>query len=233
MKKTFILSIVSMLFIALSFTACEDAELSSSVDQNRIYTNYELFYNSNEDVTYARASFRFGNSLGTLLELDGTSEVSFNGDVLSKEEEPITNFLFYEKAYSGFVDNGTFTWVDNDGNNYENTIQINTIDYPDSIGLIARDSSYEMFWQGDSLAADESVTILINGDSEGDAKTFTQDADNSTSIILQEWKLEGLPVGEADFWMDRTYQPDLNDATEAGGRIKGRYRPDNISVFFE
>ena len=47
-----------LLGITLMATACQ-TENSADVNQDRIYTQYELFYNANEDITYARAWFRF------------------------------------------------------------------------------------------------------------------------------------------------------------------------------
>lgn len=58
-------------------------ESSGDVNQKRIFTQYELFYNENEDITYARAWFRFGHETGTLLELSSPSIVTFEGDKLS------------------------------------------------------------------------------------------------------------------------------------------------------
>jgi len=41
------------------FTACP-IEDSSDVNQDKIYTDYEVFYNSNTDKTIVVAKFRFG-----------------------------------------------------------------------------------------------------------------------------------------------------------------------------
>ena len=78
MKKV-LFSIMILAVIAL--TSCT-GESAGDVNQDRIYTEYEQFYNSNTGVTTVIARFRFGGALGTLLELDSTDNVKFNGDVL-------------------------------------------------------------------------------------------------------------------------------------------------------
>ena len=234
MQKQTIL-ILSLLFVIISsLTSCLEAEPSESVDQDRIFTNYEVFYNANEDITTAHATFHFGTGItGTPLELSEGSEVTFNGDVLVKHTEPITNLLMYKREYAGLVNEGTFVWTDLDGNVFENTISFKSIDYPADLTSIARDSSFEMFWQGDSLGYNEDVILVMNGDSEFDAQTFTQTATGATSIILAKNKLENMPAGEGDMWLDRRFLPTISEAPNAGGRILGRYRPDNLTVTLE
>ncbi|MBX9782536.1 MAG: hypothetical protein K2X48_04495 [Chitinophagaceae bacterium] len=65
-------NIVATLFIAVTallFSVCEK-QPSDAVDQDRIRTDYELFYDKNTDKTTAVAAFKFGQSItGTQLEL--------------------------------------------------------------------------------------------------------------------------------------------------------------------
>jgi len=79
MKRLFYL----MFGAGLLMTSCAKED-SSFVNQNKVYCDYELFYNQNEDKTHAVARFRFGGATGTLLELtDSTgASVSFNGETL-------------------------------------------------------------------------------------------------------------------------------------------------------
>lgn len=137
-----------ILFIAaimmLSSCARED---SSSVDQDKIWTSYEMFYNANEDKTYARATFKFSNATGTHLELVNDSEVLVN-------DEPMTwkpLLAYYEKEYAGLVSSGEFNYTDLDGSNFVNTVNIvNSIALP-AIDSVARDAAYELTWDGVEL----------------------------------------------------------------------------------
>jgi len=218
--------ISSSLFLVLLISSCAREE-SIDVNQDKIHTAYELFYNANEDKTYARATFKFSNALGTNLQLTSPSEVRFNGDILTFK----TALAYYEKEYAGKIDSGTFKWKDTNGAEFENTITFKDINYPANLDTIARNAAYELFWVGDSLGANEKVILTVNGVLEGDAQIFTQDNVNATSIILGLNQLQILGQGQGTLWMDRLYEPTLVQKTSAGGTITGHYRPINKSVY--
>lgn len=218
-------------FIALScfailFLASCTREASNSVDQDRIFTVYELFYNANEDKTFARATFYFSNELGTRLELAGDSRATFNGDPLTFNAV----LAYYEREYAGFVDSGTFDWVDTEGNTYQNTITVNPIEYAAAIDTIDRSASYELFWEEEPLSEEETVTVTINGENEGDARLFTTNDVGANSIILAKNLLEQVGAGPGTLLLERSFSPPIADAPGAGGRIVGRYRPVNQMI---
>lgn len=200
------------------FTACQ-SEPSSDVNQDKIYTEYTLYYDGNADKTYARASFKFSNIAGTLLELDAPSEVTFNGDILT-----FNALKYYEKEYAGLISSGTFVWTDLNGNSYTNTISMKPITFPTVIDSINRDSSFELSWVGDSLSTDESVTLTMV-DGSASVQIFYQNDINSQSIILGANQLSLLLEGSSTLNYDRYYKPTLTNQTQAGGLITGRYRP--------
>jgi len=221
-------SLLFALSLGLILSSC-NSETSDNVNQDRIYTIYELFYNANQDKTYARATFRFSNEVGTLLELSDPSMVSFNGDELTFNSV----LAYYEREYAGFVESGTFEWTDTEENVYQNTVEVHTIDYSGTIDTIDRSSSYELAWEGDPLAEDELVTVTINGENEGDARVFTTNDIGSSSIILSKNLLGQVGQGPGTIFMDRSYSPELLDATGAGGRRTGRYRAENQQPYMQ
>jgi hypothetical protein len=229
MKSNKSILLYLFLFTVLgSFTSCI-REDSDSVDQDKIFTEYELFYNANEDKTYARATFKFSNVFGTKLELSEMSEIKFNGEPLT-----FNAFLaYYEKEYAGFVDTGTFRWTDLDGNIFTNSISVKPLSYGDGITTISRDASFDLSWSGDPLGEDENVTVVVNGENELDAKTFITNDLGTQSIILDRDKLQGVGAGPGTIFLDWRYIPLLNERTSAGGLITGRYRPLNLNVVFE
>jgi hypothetical protein len=226
MKAIFL--IISILFSIVFSTSCE-RESSEDVNQDRIYTDYELFYNANEDKTYARATFRFGSATGTLLELASPSEVLFNNELLSFKPA----LAYYEKDFAGFIESGTFTWRDVDEVEFSNEINIVDIDFPTDLDTISRDEAFELFWIGDSLSANQSVILTANGVLEGDAQIINQTNINSNSIIIPLNKLQVLGQGNGTLWLDRIYNPSIIQKTSAGGNITGRYRPINKTVYFK
>lgn len=228
MKTTrFILSVLFIFVFALTSCIRED---SSDVNQDKIHKTYELFYNGNEDKTYARATFKFSNITGTHLELTSPSQVTFNGDVLSFKSA----VAYYEKEYAGLVSSGTFVWTDVDGVTYTNSISLNTIDFPASLDTIATHAAYEMIWVGDSLGSNEHVFLTIRDQATGTvSRSFSQDNIHSNSIILSLNKLQELEQGENIMIMDRHYRPALTEKTSAGGIILARYRPVNNTVLID
>ena len=86
-----------MTLIILNMTSCK-REDSDTVNQDTIWTRYELFYDDNESKSYARATFRFSNAAGTKLELSEGAEVRFNDELI-----PWNNGLaYYEVELPGF-----------------------------------------------------------------------------------------------------------------------------------
>ncbi|MEM6263436.1 MAG: hypothetical protein AAGI38_13065 [Bacteroidota bacterium] len=231
--KFFAFSFAVFLLSSALLTSCDvDAEPSDMVDQNRIFADHELFYNSNQDITYARITFRFGNGTeGTPLELAGGSYAVFDGDTLQQTRNPVTNTTFYEKQISGPVLSGTFSWVDANGMQYDNTITYKTIDYPDSlVQVIDRTQSVEIKWKGDPLAANEQVNLVLDGINGFNETITVQNNVGATSVILPLNQLTGIDPGQGQYIMDREFKPELVQATSAGGRMIARYRAKNQPV---
>ena len=218
--------LATVVLVAITLSACQPPESSASVDQDRIYCIYELFYNQNTDITKARATFRFGNPLGTPLYLADNSEVTCDGELLSKIFD---GFTLYEAEFAGKKDSATFKWIDVDQKEFANKIYMVEIAYQDSITVIPRNAAYEMFWNGGALIKGESVGVVI--DAVGNAsQPFGVNQLGAESIIFSKLQLEKLPEGDATLLMDRKYEIDLQESTSAGGTIYSRYRPDNKTV---
>jgi hypothetical protein len=212
----------ALLLLGLGFQGC--AEDSSTVDQTRIYTIYEVFYDGNEDKTYARATFRFGNALGTLLRLSAGASVSFDGDAMSYQPAG-----YYEKAYDGAKTGGTFVYEDLDGNTYTNSVAgIKPIAFPGDPISLSKSSDYALAWVGDPLgpngASVENVGLLVG------PKLFLELDLGATAISVNGSQLASLNNGPAIAVMDRYFIRELAERTDAGGSITGKYRALNKSV---
>lgn len=219
--KTKVLSIIA---IAAVLTSCQ-SEMSSDVNQDRIFTKYILVFESDRDVTYARAWFTFGNELGTLLQLSDPSFVSFRYDDNDKDLNFYLALAFYEDEMAGLVPSGTFHWEDTEGKAFNNTISVTEVAFPEDFTEIDGSQSYELEWVGKALGDDEYVAIAINGRFEGDLFGIYEGGKGSTSIVIPKDKLEGLPKNEmATIWMEFGYSPGLTEETGAGGKITGKYR---------
>lgn len=218
--------IIFVFFSIIILNSCE-SEQSIDVNQDRIYTIYKLSYNANEDITYAEAVFRFGNSTGTLLELTEPSEVRFNDEVLTFN----ATLALYQLKKSGFVSSGTFTWKDTNEKEFQNSIELREISFPE-IDTISISSSFEFEWVGTPLIANESANLWLDGQYENDASIVSETGEGKTTIIIPLSKLENVAVGEGKLAMNRFTSNDLAEKTGAGGRIEAKYRAKDIDIFF-
>jgi hypothetical protein len=157
MKAINLLKFLLLSGIALLFVACE-AEDSVDVNQNKIYTDYEVFYDSNSDKTWVVARFKFGNATGTVLELKDVAFVTFNGDTLPYNGWYAGHF----KEYAGRISTGSFSYTNNDGDIFVNSIpSVDTIAFPSDLDTLDKSAAYTITWGGRTLAADENVGIFI------------------------------------------------------------------------
>ncbi len=216
------------LFSILLATSCQ-RESSGDVKQDRIFTHYELFYNANEDITYARAWFNFGSITGTQLELASPSEVTFEGDKLSFNKV----LAFYEKQYAGLKSSGTFHWEDTDGKVFDNVVSINAIDFGTMPDSIARTAALSIPWTGNALGADEVVGAWINGENEGDAQAAITIETGATALIVPLNKIEKVGAGPGKIYLERRFAPALTEVTGAGGYGAGVYRAKVKNVVFK
>lgn len=226
MKHALTLFIAAAMITALTGCLREDSE---NVNQDRIWAHYELFYDGNEDITYARTTFRFGNGLGTRLQLTEPSTILFDG--VQIPWRPALGY--YETSLPGFVESGTFTFTDMDGNTFTNDASIRTIDHPTVVPTLTHGQSTAYGWEGEAVASGETVTLIVTGGNGGGTQTFTTLAIGATQLVLPMNQVNQLSTGTGDALIERTYAPEVQQATSAGGLIWGRYRPANVPVTIE
>jgi hypothetical protein len=206
---------------ALALSACQMAEQSVNVNQSRIWTGYELHYDANTDLTTAKATFRFGNSLGTPLDLTSPSEVRFNGEMLSRTVQPGTGFVSYERTFAGEVTTGTFRFTDVEGEAYSNTVTLRNVDLPAGIGPIDNDAAYAFEWVGASLAPSEEVSVTLFRLAPGTASlgVFRQTQDGARTVVMDALQLRNVAPGDVTLRMTREWSGSPGRAPDAGGKV--------------
>ena len=206
--------------------ACKKEE-SSGVDQDKIYTTYEVYYDKNADITYARAQFRSNGATGTLLQLSSPAEVRFNGDLLALQSVPV----YYEKQYSGYVNGGTFVYIDTRGgaaHTLTNVVSnVKIVSIPLSFASVTRNQSNTFAWVGDTIRANESTVLNLYNTSQLNFQLFTQASVGTTDMILPASQVNNLAAGtsNATAELDR-YRIDSLQARPSGGGgfLKTTYR---------
>lgn len=217
MKKTLII-----LFIVAGLAACKK-EVTDKIDQDKIFTVFDLSFNENTNTITATAEFRFSNLNGTRLELSDPSTVTVNAQSMEWSEENGN----YSHQFSGFVASADFVWVDLDGNSFTNTANIVDIAYPDTLPSYTYADSVNYFmWEGAPLDSFEIAYIeFVSSGETVQRRRFQQDTIGATAITIDSLTLSQLDSGLITTELVKIYRPDLVDGTIKGGQISGRYQP--------
>lgn len=224
MKKLFYLAVG----VGMLLTSCAKED-SADVNQDKIYTEYEIFYNQNEDKTHALAQFHFGGPTGTLLELDSAgANVKFNGTMMPYA--PLWGAHHLE--FAGHVTNGTFTYTNTNGDVYTNTVSSTaTIHYPIGFDTIVKSVAETFAWDGTALAQDEHVNMFVGSWQWGNDALFYTDALGATDLVMGVNAKANLAEGNSTVYMDRVLRMDASQAPPThGGVVRYRYRPTNVQV---
>lgn len=225
MKNLFISALFLLVSLPL-FNSCAK-ENSEDVNQDKIYTAYEVFYNANSDKTVAVARFRFGGATGTILELSSGANVTFNGDVLTYNGW----YGGHVKEYAGLITNGSFVYTDVDGNVFTNTtLSMDTAGYESGFDTIVKSQANTFTWTGNALASGESIGLFVGSWTWGQDALFFQDQDGATNLIMGVNQMTNLAEGTSTVYMDRTHLSTSIDGTSEGGTMKSTYRPTNVQV---
>jgi hypothetical protein len=215
------------LFAATTFIQSCANEDSTNVNQDRIYAEYELYYDANTDKTYASAIFRFGHASGTQLELIAPSQVTFNGDIIPFD----ATFSYYRKEYAGKITSGTFVFNDADGNSFTNAVSTDrTIAFPANMDTIHNANSYTLTWVGDSIVQNERVDLWMDGPLQNNAEYFMGYVENTNSVILAANKLQNLGIGSTLCTMERIWEDTAIGVTSAGGKVRVKYKALNRTI---
>ncbi len=228
MKKILFLGILT-LSLPLAFTSCQKED-SSDVNQDKIYTVYELFYNANTDKTVAIARFRFGTPTGTLLEVTDPAAITFNGDALPYS----LAYSGHAKEYAGLVTSGTFEYTNTEGTVFTNsTPTMTTFDYPAGFDTIVKSQANTLAWTGDPLSANERANFFIGTWTWGQDALFFATGDGATDIVMGINQLSNLAEGTSTGYLDRVNEVAISQGTSEGGLIRTRYRPTNVTLQVE
>ncbi|MBL8937639.1 MAG: hypothetical protein JNM69_23960 [Archangium sp.] len=199
-------------------------EDSSVVKQDRIFTQYWLFYDANTDITSARATFRLGNALGTLLELTDPAKVTFNEKPLSYKSVP----GWHEAEFPGRV-TGAFVYSNVDGQRF--TVQVAAL--PEATVqealTIPAGKAYSFTWKGPPIAKDERLEVIVTGENKLDFSIVEQRGVGATDVVIGADKTRRFA---AQGWLGvrRTLESSPKEAPDAGGMVWATSQPKDARV---
>lgn len=223
--KKILFGLIILTACSILITSC-NKEDSADVNQDTIYTVYELWYNANTDKTVAIARLRFGSATGTLLEAKAPAGVTFNGDVLPYS----VLYSGHAKEYSGKINAGTFVYTNTQQLVYTNsTPTMNTIGHPSTLDTIVKSQANNYVWNGNALGANERANLFVGSWTWGQDALFFATS-GQTDIVMGVQQLANLALGTSTLYVDRVNEVGLVQPTPEGGVIRTRYRPLNTQV---
>lgn len=221
MTLTHRLRLLALLPLA-ALAACAPAELSSNVNQDRVWARYELIYDGQNDRTEPRVSFRFGNGAGTQLRLDGDARVQFEGRTL--ELQTPLNITFYNTTLNGRVAEGTFRYTSADGRVFENRVANRALSLPGTLPDVRRGEPYTITWQGEPVGPNEEVRLVLYRVSLDSRLAFASATQaGATSVTIPAAQTQPIQPGEITVLLTRFTRGTPAQATAAGGETVGEY----------
>ncbi|MFN0030637.1 MAG: hypothetical protein ACKVOR_00610 [Flavobacteriales bacterium] len=185
-------------------------ESSDSVDQDKIWTKYEIIYDKNVDETTVRVEFRFGGAFGTKLELASPASIKFNNEVIPFN----STMAYYEKTFTALVSSGTFVYSDVDGNVYtNNTSSVEAVEFPPGDIIINGGVDYVMPIVGDAVGSSDIVSMTLSD------KIFATSQVGATTITIGGAQTDNITPGPYVATMYRTITQTPASATPEGALI--------------
>ncbi len=223
-KLMLLVVLLSMPLLAGASSRGCGGEDSSVVRQDRVFTQYWLFYDANADVTYARATFRLGHALGTVLELTDPAKVTFNEKALSFQQVP----GWHELQLPGRV-TGTFRYTNVDGQRFQ--VEVSAL--PDTSLPMAMSipagQPYTFTWTGAPIARDERLEVIVTGENKLDFSIIEQRGIGAADVVLPADKTRRF---NAQGWLGlrRTLESVPRESPDAGGMVWATSQPKDARV---
>ena len=219
------INILALALIPFLFASC-DRGGSGRVESNKVFTEYRIVYDAAQDKSFARATFRFSNALGSAFELSNPATITFNEEALTFNSATSN----YEREFSGILAEGTFSYVDLENNQFANTVSLlGTVEIP-VIDTISQDSSLTLTWIGGPLVPNETMIVTIDGPENNDTQVFTTNIEGATSVVLSQSRLQEIGVGQARLTVERWQKQDLQSGTDSGGRVWSNFMAEAINI---
>lgn len=224
--KKMIFGLFSALSLTLLLISC-DKENSSDVNQDKIYTEYELFYNANSGKTVAIARLKFGGPTGTLLEATTPAGVTFNGEVLPYS----AIYSGHAKEFAGKITSGTFAYTNTENTVYTNTPpSMDTLAHPAAFDTIVKSVANTYTWIGSPLTSTQRVNLYVGNWTWGQDAIFFANGAGATNIVMGINQMTNLALGSATLYVDRVNEVAVSQGTTEGGVIRTRFRPLNKQI---
>jgi len=212
--------------IILLFGSCKKD--SDEVRQNDIYQKYTVRYNQDDNKTIYSAKFTDSKRNGRSLILTDGSNVRVNGHAMSR-----TGSNYYFTVYGPVVDTTIFTFVDGEGNIFNNIAVAAEYIANDNDNYINRSLTHNWTWYGNPVDHDERIDLTFKHIIEGNNLDYHQDSYGHVNCSLSPYSMDDMPPGDARVNISRTKTIENGDFNSVGGNIISIYEgSENIVEFY-
>lgn len=195
---------------------------SSNVNQQRVYTHYSLNYDMSSSKVEGVSRFNFGGSTGTYLQLDGNSNVTFNGEKMDMVNGAF-NDVYYTKTVSASAPAGTrefvMVYTDNNGKTFENKFLIVNLTLTSSPATAVISNGYEIAWSSPSVNEESEIQVTFTKNENTSISAYQKVPSKiaSGTMLVSPEKLRELGAGTSSVKVCREiFYPSIT-APEVGG----------------
>lgn len=218
-----------LVIVALITYGCASSEIADSkdVNQKKIHQSYSVTYDAAGDDSYAVwAQYRFGGNKGTTLKLSEPSTVTINGETMEENQSDFYG-CSYEAKIKG-TNKFSFKFIDTEKTEYVNTITVLSAE-PKEVKVINADRETNIYWIGNKLEKNETVTVIIEDNAGARAEAST-DIVGTDYVVVKPEDLQFLVNGDGQIYFQRIKSLSTQQAADEGGSIWCEYNSEKIPV---
>jgi hypothetical protein len=227
MKRILFFAACSSVLLLASCGSTDTAN-SDAVKQSEIYQSYSVTYDAGDRELYASASYRFGGSTGTTLNLVGGSSVSFDGETMASENNMFSGTFYRIDKQTAFKGNYTFSFTDSEKKTYTNSVAFLPVEiakYPEK----ADKSTGIMVTWLTPLKNNETMYLYLE-DSKNNTASISTSVVGANSIELAADQMNNIVPGQVNIYLVRESSNSLADATHLGGNMYVKYTSKKVGM---
>ncbi|MGH1337886.1 MAG: hypothetical protein ACRBFS_17325 [Aureispira sp.] len=222
------LPLLFVVVLILLLPSCRKATSSNEVQQNKIETVFTVIYNNFNKTTSATARFSVYNlaNTGQFLELSNNATILFDGNPMIWNSE--SRKYEWNSPVGNGLSSGTFSYTNNNGETYLNTVTAYPITLPTDLDTIPKDSAYDLTWVGDVSQVNQLFVYAT------ETADYTQEKslgayyravpyNDAVSITIPQHDLAATTANSLYFWIENQDRTSLLQNASGEGMLMGVY----------
>lgn len=214
--------------LLLSSCGSTDTANSDAVKQSEIYQSYTVTYDAGDRELYASASFRFGGSTGTTLNLVNGSGVTFDQEAMAMENNMFSGTFYRISKQADFKGSYSFAFVDSEKKSYTNSVAFLPIEIAEYPEKADKSTGIMVTWLT-PLKNNETVYLYLD-DPKNNTASISTSVVGANSIELSSDLMKSIVPGKVNIYLVRESSNSLADATHLGGNMYVKYTSKKVGM---